>query len=420
MAPWPARGDTVAWSHGAAEPLALTGRLVDDAEAPRDLRIFCCVPFSDTIERAVARHPGWRFLGISPFGGLRHAARAGRLDILPIRWSDLPRLVREGALAIDTLLLNVAPCEGNRYSFGTAGDYGAMMMERARTIVAQVNRSMPRTLGPALVDRTWFEGRLAGRIEVDAPPIEVDQGAPGPAETAIAGHVATLVRDGDTLEVGIGSIGEAVWRALADRRDLGVHTGMLTDAVVDLIEAGIVTNRRKEIDEGRTVAGVLFGTRRLYRFADRNEALALHPVDYTHDAPTMAMLSAFVAVNFALQVDLTGQVNSELQGDRMVGAIGGVLDFAEGARRSRGGRTIFALRARTRDGRPAIVPRLDGGVVTVPRSMVDHVVTEHGIATLTGASLDQRAARLAAIAHPDDRAALARAPDAARGEREGT
>ena len=405
------KGDTVAWSHGTAEPRVLTARLVEGRRAPRDLRIFCGVPFTDTIERAVAGHPSWRFVGISPFGGLRHAARAGRLEVLPIRWSDLPRLVRAGPLRIDTLLLNVAPCEGNRYSFGAAGDYGSLMMEGARTVIVQVNRSMPRTLGPALIDRCWFEGRVTETIEADAPLIEIDQGRHGDGEAEVARHIASLVRDGDVLEVGIGSMGEAVWHALGGRRDLGVHTGMLTDAVVDLTEAGVVTNRRKEIDEGRTVGGVLFGTRRLYRFADRNAHLAVHPIEHTHDAGIIATLSNFVAINFSLQVDLTGQVNSESLNGRLVGAIGGVLDFAEGARRSRGGRTIFALRARTRDGRPTIVPQLDRGVVTVPRSMVDHVVTEYGIATLTGVGLEERAALLVAIAHPDDRKALAQAFD---------
>ncbi len=404
-------GDTVAWSHGTAEPRKLTAMLLNDAAAPRALRIFCGVPFSDTVEQVVARHPGWQFTGIAAFGGLGRAARANRLRIVPLRWSALPRLIEEGHLRIDTVLLNVGPCIDGAISFGVAADYGAVMMRSARSVVVQVNAAMPRTLGPALVARDAFEARVTARFEADEPPLEANMGASGAVDEQIARNVASLIRDGDALEIGIGSLGEAVWRALRRHRDLGVHTGMLTDAVVDLVEAGVVTNRRKEIDTGQTVAGVLFGSGRLYRFADRNPRLALHPIAHTHDPAVIGTLANFVAVNFALQVDLTGQINSESIGGRLVGGVGGVLDFVEGAQRSPGGRSIFALRARTREGCPTIVPMLDGGTVTVSRTMVDYVVTEHGIASLTGAGLEERVERLIAVAHPDDRVFLRRSAD---------
>lgn len=403
-------GDTVAWSHGTGEPRCLTTMLVNDVAAPERLRIFCGVVFSDTIEKAVARHPGWQYTGIAAFGGLQRAARAGRLQILPIRWSALPRLIQDGNLRIDTALLNVGPCEQGSYSFGVAGDYGALLLRSARRVVVQVNTAMPRTLGPALIPRDVLDSVLTVRIEVDEPPLEANMGSRG-VDRQIAENVATLIRDRDVLEVGIGSLGEAVWRALRPRRDLGVHTGMLTDAIVDLVHAGVVTNRYKEIDEGQTIGGVLFGSMRLYRFADRNDRVALHPITYTHNPTIIGALSNFVAVNFALQVDLTGQINSEVADGVAVGAVGGVLDFVEGAQRSPGGRSIFALRSRTRDGRPTIVPKLENGVVTVSRTMVDYVVTEYGCAKLTGATLDERVERLIAVAHPDDRAVLRRAAD---------
>jgi acetyl-CoA hydrolase len=249
-------------------------------------------------------------------------------------------------------------------------------------------------------------GSLDIVTEVSRPLIEVPASPPSDLDQAIAQNVAAFVDDGVTLHLGIGAVPAAVARALRERRDLGLHTAVLGDDVMDLVEAGVITNALKPIDTGLSVAGALLGSHRLHDFAHRNAALLVEPVDYTHNPRVLSRLSGLVAIQSAVEVDLTGQVGSEIAGSRYVGTVGGQVDFARGALTAEGGRSIMALSSRTTRGAGKIVTRLGSGVVTTGRADADVVVTEHGVAELRGQPIAERVARMIAIAHPDDREEL--------------
>ena len=244
------------------------------------------------------------------------------------------------------------------------------------------------------------------------PPLELPARPPSPVDRAIAEHVARLIPDRATIELGLGAIPEAVAGALGGKRGLGVHSGAIGDGIAALMAAGVVDNKHKEIDAGVTVGTMLMGTRRLYRFADRNPAIRLRATSYTHDAVVLGNFQRFVAINGALEVDLTGQVNAETAGGRHIGVVGGQMDFVRAANRAREGHSIIALQSTNRDRRRSrIVARLVDGVVTTPRAEADLVVTEHGIAKLRGRTLAERARALIQVADPTFRAELARASE---------
>jgi acyl-CoA hydrolase len=397
-------GDTVMWSNGTAEPTSLTEMLVSARESLREIRIICIVPFSTHFTSDVATY--FHFIGIGGYGFLEALERERRLEILPVRYSDLPRLLRAGALKVDVALVQVSPRgKDDCHTFGAAADYTRTLVDTARYVLAEVNSQAPVTSGDTLVLPSSF----TDHVEVSRPLLEYRVPQPDSVDLAIAENVARLIPYGATLEVGIGSLGEAVWRALSRKQDLGVHSGILTDAIADLMEAGVITNRQKAVDEGLTVGGVLFGTRRLYEFAHRNPRISLRAIDYTHDPCIMSRLECFFSINFALEVDLTGQVNAEVADGLHFGAVGGLPDFAEGAHRSHGGASIIALRSTTKRGRVSrIVAHLNKGVVTLPRTSVDYVVTEFGIAELRGRSLQERVRAMVSIAHPNFRGRLSR------------
>lgn len=398
-------GDAVSWGQGAAEPRALSRALLDLEPAPAGLDLFCGVPAGDTLSRATATRD-WTITAIGPFG-LSHAlVEQGRLRLLPVRWSQVPALLADGRRRVDVLLLTVVPDADGGYSLGTAVDFLPDLIAHARDIVLQVNRSHPCTGGWHLQPDGPWRDRVRGRVQADIPPATLPRRDPADVDRAVAEHVARLVRDGDALEVGIGSLGSAVWHALAGKRDLGVHSGILADEVAELMDEGVITNRRKPVDTGITVGCLLLGGERLYTRAHRNPRIALQPIAHTHDITRMAAMPGFTAINFALSVDLSGQVNCETRDGRAAGASGGLVDFACGAQAAPGGRSIIALRARRAEGGSAIVGRLEDGVVTLPRTLVDYVVTEYGIAEISGADLAERRRRLAAIALPEARAAL--------------
>jgi acyl-CoA hydrolase len=239
---------------------------------------------------------------------------------------------------------------------------------------------------------------------VEIPPRPVDE-----RDRSIARHIAGYVHDGATLQVGLGTIPNALFEQLQQHRDLGLHTGVVGDGVIELIERGVITNAAKAIDTGLSVVGGLMGTRRLYDHAHRNASMRVEPVSYTHDPNVLACIRQFTAINSALEVDLTGQVNAEVAAGSYVGTIGGQTDFVRAAFACDGGRSVIGLPARTDGGRPRIVARIESGVVTTARADADVVVTEYGAAELRGQPISERVRRLVAIAHPDDRDALARA-----------
>jgi acetyl-CoA hydrolase len=294
----------------------------------------------------------------------------------------LPGLIATGRLAIDIVLLQLSgPDAARRHNAGLGIEHLDAAISRARLVVAQFNSELPWTEGDTMVEAEAID-LLVPAAE---PPLELLARSPSPVDRAVAEHVARLIPDGATIELGIGAIPEAVAGALGTKRGLGVHSGAIGDGIAALMAAGVVDNKHKEIDTGVTVGTMLMGTRRLYRFADRNPAIRLRSTSYTHDAVVLGNFRRFVAINGALDVDLTGQVNTETAGGRHIGVVGGQMDFVRAANRSLEGRSIIALQSTNRDcSRSRIVSRLADGVITTPRAAADLVVTEHGVAELRG------------------------------------
>jgi acyl-CoA hydrolase len=394
-------GDTVLWGQSHAEPVTLMRALVEQRMRVGRVRLFLGIGLADIL--APKHADAFNFLAYCGSGSNRKLARAGVLDILPVHYSQLPALIRSGALCIDVVMLQVSPPDTHgRYSLGLAREYLVEAVKGARAIIAEVHPDVPWTHGEPYLRASDFDLL----VESDAIFPTGSASTPGALEQAIGQHVASYVEDGATLQTGIGSIPDAVLAQLGDKRDLGVHTGSIGDGIAALCEAGVVTNARKTIDAGVSIGGVIIGSERVRRFAHRNPALELRGTEYTHNPKVLGKIDRFVAINSAVEVDLTGQVNAEVVADTYVGAVGGVGDFLRAAQVSHGGVPIVALPSIA--GRHSrIVSRLSGPV-TIPRSDGCVIVTEQGVADLRGLSLAQRIPRMIAIAHPDNREQLER------------
>ena len=397
-------GDHIVWGQGSGEPVSLVEKLVEQRHAIGPVRVFLGgTSYSGTLRPEHA--DVITFSGFGAIGTLRRMAAAGALQVIPCHLSQLPGYFLDGTLGCDVLFLHLSgPDERGQYSYSLANDYLQFAMTRARVVIAEVN---------ALAPWTYFDGRLdASRLDYIvrvARPVMALPSAPfGPVEEAIAGYIARYIEDGTTIQMGIGAIPDAVLAGVGDRRDLGIHSGLVGDRVVELMERGIVTNARKPIDTGFTVAGTLRGTQRLYDFAHRNRAIRLFTLMHTHRAEILCQLGKVIAVNSAVEVDLTGQVNAEVAGGVYVGAVGGQGDFVRGVQMASHGRSVIALPATARDGQVSrIVARLNGPVTTA-RSDADLIVTECGVADLRGQPLDARIPRMLAISDPKFREALER------------
>ncbi|TCO62026.1 acetyl-CoA hydrolase/transferase family protein [Actinocrispum wychmicini] len=387
-------GDTVLWGQACAEPRTLTEQLMAQRARIGGFRCFLGVPTSDTVRPEHADHV--RFVSYTGSGANRSLDRAGVLDVLPCHYSAFPRLITSGVLPVDVVLLSLpAPDSVGRHSLGLAEEYLPAAIDTARTVIAEVSEAVPWTHG----SRTLTAADLDVVIHTSRSPTCPNRDEPDLLQRRIAKTVAGLVEDGSTLQVGIGALPEAVLAELSGHRHLGVHSGLINDRVADLMAAGVVTNARKTLDRGRAVAGALIGSDRLFTFAHRNPAIRLADTRYTHAHATLAAQQRFVAINTAIEVDLTGQTNTEVARGRYVGAVGGAADFLRGAAASPGGLPIVALPA------ARIVATLSGPVSTA-RADAGVIVTEFGVADLRGRSLRERYERLLAIVHPDRQAAL--------------
>ena len=389
------------WGQASAEPLPLTQMLMAQRHAIGNFSVFLGVTFSDTLKEEHA--DCIRFSGYCGTGGNRVLAKAGKLDILPCHYSQLPGLMASGQLPVDVLLLQLAPAnERGEYSLSLAHEYLIPAIAAARVIVAEVNAQAPWTYG----EHRLLEADLDYVIRTDRAPVELLNPPPSAADQAIARKVAELIEDGATLQFGLGALPETILEQLSDRRDLGVHSGAIGDQVAALMRSGVINNARKSIDRGRTVAGVMFGSKRLHDFAHNNQHIQFRSCAYTHGADVLAQLEHFVALNSAVEVDLSGQINAEVAAGVYVGAVGGAGDFLRAAQRSKGGLPIVALPS-TAGRHSRIVAKLNGPVST-PRSDAGIIVTEYGVADLRGLGLAERARRMLAIAHPDQREQLER------------
>ena len=397
-------GDHIVWGSGTGEPVQLIKKFLEQRHRIGRTSVFLGgISYTDTLKPEHADVVA--FSGFGAMARLRGFCRAGALQVIPCHLSALCGYLENGIIGSDVVFVKLsAPDESGRYSFSLENDYLQAAMARARVVIAEINDQLPWT---------YFDGNLgASRIDyavhTSEPPIQVEPATFGPTESKIAEHINKYIEDGSTIEIGIGAIPDAVLAGVGDRRDLGIHSGLIGDRVAELMESGVITNTRKPIDTGLTVCGSLRGTQRLYKFAHRNRAIRLFTFMHTHRAEILSQLDNFVAINSAIEVDLTGQINAEIASGVQVGGVGGQGDFLRGANMAARGHAIVAMPSTALSGKASrIVPRLSN-VVTTARSDADVIVTEFGAAELRGQPLDERARRMIAIAHPDFRESLER------------
>jgi acyl-CoA hydrolase len=338
---------------------------------------------------------------------MREAVNSGRADYIPVFLSEVPRLFRQKILPLDVALLNVSPPDRHGYcSLGISVDVARAASDSARILIAQINPNMPRTHGDGLI----HVSRLTAMVECNDPIMEHHPSPLSDTERAIGRHVASLVEDGATLQMGIGAIPDAVLAALGSHRRLGIHTEMFSDGIIDLVEKGVITGEAKKIHQGEIVAGFAVGSRRLYDFMDDNPVIRMLDIAYVNDTAVIRRNPQVTAINSALEVDLTGQICADTLGSKQYSGVGGQMDFIRGAALSEHGRPIIALPSVTSRGESRIAAMLKPGAgVTTTRAHVHYIVTEYGVAMLYGKSLRQRAQALIEIAHPSHRESLSKA-----------
>lgn len=391
-------GQRVFIGSGAAEPQTL----VEALSARSDLSDTEIVHIL-TLGVATYAEPrfGQRFRHNAYFIGpnVRDAVNQGRADYTPVFLSEIPRLFRAGRVVIDVAMISVSPPDERGYcSFGVSTDIVKAATESARYVIAEVNQQMPRALGDCFVHVSKID-RL---VPADLPVLEADHGEPDELAKRIAHHIANLVVDGATLQLGIGTIPDAVLQCLTGFEDLGIHTEMFSDGVIPLVESGVINNSRKTLHPGKIISTFAMGSKRLYDFIDNNPLVEFHPTEYVNDPFVIAQNDNMISINAAIEVDLTGQVCADSLGTMFYSGIGGQVDFTRGASRSEGGRPIIALPSTTSDETISrVVPTLKPGAgVVTSRGDVHYIVTEYGAAYLHGKSVRERATALINIAHP--------------------
>ncbi|BBG02762.1 MULTISPECIES: acetyl-CoA hydrolase/transferase family protein [Pseudonocardia] len=396
LRPYVRPGDGVWWSQAGAEATPLVDALLDQVADIGPVRAFSGLTFNRRLREVPPE------LTLVSYGAMGELRRNRTVQVVPAHYSVLPRLFAERVLPGDVGLVQVSPPGPDGVcSLGIGVDYAGDAVRHSRILIGEINHRMPVTTGTPGIPVE----RFAATIETDRPVQEAPDRAPDAVDVAVAARVAELVEDGDTVQMGVGALPTAIMDGLAGHRDLGFHSGMLTDGVLRLVEKGVLTGRRKEIDEGVLVTGTAIGSAELYtRLGEL--PVEFRPASYTHDPGVLARLRRLVAINSAIEVDLSGQVGSEAVGGRYLGGIGGQADFSGAAART-GARSVIALRS-TAGEASTIVPTLRGPVST-GRADVDAVVTEHGTAWLRGCPHEDYGARLVAVAAPEHRDALSRA-----------
>jgi acyl-CoA hydrolase len=389
-------GDNIVIGQACGEPQTLLEALVAQRASLGGVSAFMGTAFSTTLAPEHADHIKLRSMGA--IGTLSKLSRAGVLDIIPCHVGQVGAMIERGVIGCDVVLVQVSsPDSHGHHSFGLVNDHLQAAVSKARVVIAEVNEQIPFTH----CDGYLAAGQIHVRVATSRAPVTVPAPQIGDTDRAIAGHVSRYIDDGCTLQMGIGAAPEAIMRLLTDRRDLGVHSGMIGDGVAELMRAGVVTNARKAYEPGVTITGALIGSLELYKFAHNNAAIGLRRAEITHGEAVLASLAKLVSINSAIEVDITGQVNAEQAGAAYLGGTGGQVDFVRAGARSPDGRAIIALPATAKGGATSrIVARLSGPVTTA-RAETDVIVTEFGAAELAGQDLRERARRLIAIAHPD-------------------
>lgn len=398
-------GDRVVTSHACGEPRLVIREMVAHKDNYENIEIVHMVPMVESEYTSPQMAGHFRHNAFFVGSSTRDAINDGRGDYTPCLFSEVPRMFREGYMPVDVALVQLTPPDDNGWcSFGVSSDYTKPAAECAKLVIAEVNDRMPRTLGDNSIhvsDVDWF-------VETSYPVIELLPPKITSVERAIGENCASLIEDCSTLQVGIGAIPDAVLAFMKDKKDLGIHSEMFSDGVVELVEEGVITNQKKTLHVGKLVATFLMGTQRLYDFVNNNPTVAMHPVDYVNDISIIAKNDNMISINSTLEVDLMGQATSEAIGLKQISGVGGQIDFIRGACRSKGGKSIIATTSTAADGKYSrIVPCLkQGAPVTITRNEIQYVVTEYGIAHLRGKTLRERARELIGIAHPDFRRQL--------------
>ncbi len=400
-------GDRV-FLHGmGATPRRLIHALVNRAPELRDVEIVHLHTEGEATYAAPEVKDSFFVNNLFVGANVREAVNQGRADYIPVFLSEIPVLFRQGILPIDVALVSVTPPDNHGYcSLGVSVDATLAAVQTAKIVIAQVNPNMPRTHGDGNIHFSKFNAL----VEANDPLPSHEPQPISDVEREIGRQVAGLIEDGACLQMGIGGIPNAVLAGLTGHRRLGIHTEMFSDGVIDLVESGVITCEEKQIHRGRIVAGFVSGSRRLYDFVNDNPFVHLLDITYVNDTSAIRKLKKMVAINSAIEIDLTGQVCADSIGCRQYSGVGGQMDFVRGASLSEGGKPIFALPSVTRKGQSRLVAMLQPGAsVVTTRAHVHYVVTEYGVANLQGKNLRQRATALINIAHPDHRESLERA-----------
>jgi acyl-CoA hydrolase len=390
---------------GCAEPETLVEALIQCAPDVQDVEIVHMMTMGSAPYVAPEMEGHFRHNAVFIGSNVRAAVNEGRADYTPVYLSEIEDLFESGAMPLDVALIEVSPPDSHGFcSFGVGVDTTLTAARVARYVIAQVNDQMPRTYGDSFI----HVSKIDAVVESSRPLCEMKKHDISELQTAIAGNVAGLIDDGAVLQTGIGGIPDAVLSMLMDRKDLGVHSELVSDGVIPLIDAGIITGARKNFKPRKIILGFCLGTRNLFDYVDNNPIFEFHPTAYTNDPGFIARNDNMVAINSALQVDLTGQVCSDSIGTYFYSGIGGQVDFLRGASRSKGGKPIITLASTAKNGTISrIVPTLSPGAgVVTSRGLIRYVVTEYGVAYLHGKSIRERAQALIEIAHPKFREEL--------------
>lgn len=392
---------------GAATPHFLLKKLAERSSELWNVEVVSISLQGDAVIADKKYKDSFRINSLFVSQNIREAVNAGRADYVPIFLSEIPILFRRKILPLDVALIQVSPPDKHGYcSLGTSVDIAASATKAAKYVIAQVNPRMPRTLGDGMIKVTDFDAAVYAEEELP----EVTSGEPNEISMRIASHCAELVEDGATLQMGIGSIPDAVLVSLTNHKELGIHTEMFSDGIIPLIENGVVTNQHKKKNRGKTVTSFLLGSRKLYDFVDDNPSIVALGIDYVNDTAVIRTNPKVTAINSAIEVDITGQICSDSIGTYHYSGVGGQMDFVRGASLSEGGKPIIALPSSTQKGISRIVSSLKPGAgVVTTRGHAHYIVTEYGVAYLYGKNMRQRAKALIEIAHPNQREMLERA-----------
>lgn len=395
-------GDRVVVGHAAGTTELLLKTMIDHKERYRNVEIAHQVAMGHSLYCLPENQPHFIHNSLFAGAGSRQAINEGRAVFTAVHNGDLPRLFTERVLPVDvTLCMLSVPDKHGYCSFGVSVDYTKPAAESSKMIIAEVTPNMPRVLGNSFI----HVSKIDYIVECDTAPLILKPPKISAIDEAIGGYCAELINDGDCLQLGIGAVPDAVLTFLKHKKDLGIHTEMFSDGVVDLVECGVVNCAKKNYHRGKMVASFFMGTEKLYKFIDDNAFVEAYTFDYTNCPEVISRNDNMVSINSALQVDFTGQVASDTIGYKQYSGTGGQVDFVRGATHSKGGRSILAFPATAQGGKTSrIVPHLDeGSVVTTTRTDVHIIITEYGIANLRGKSFPERAKALIAIAHPDFR-----------------